>query len=150
MVPFVYRFGYSFLKSVWFFTRPTIAASNCTVINDGAVLLVRHNYGDRQSWRLPGGGVHSKEDPAATIRRELREEVSLEVEDLTEIGYYEIVDDFRLVRLHCFAAVSKTRTIKPDNREIPEAKWFKVDKLPKPMRWGTEELVVKAVSALSR
>lgn len=150
MVPYVYRFGYTLLKSVWFFTRPTISASNCAVINDGAVLLVRHNYGDRESWRLPGGGVHSSEDPGDAIRRELREEVSVEVGDLAEIGYFELVDDFRLVRLHCFAATSKNRIVKVDNREIPEAKWFKVNQLPKPMRWGTEELVVKAVKALGR
>jgi 8-oxo-dGTP pyrophosphatase MutT (NUDIX family) len=150
MAPFVYRFGYLFLKIIWFFTRPTISASNCAVINDGAVLLVRHNYGDRLSWRLPGGGIHQSEDPAAAIRRELREEVALEVGDLRKIGYYELTDDFRLVRLHCFAASAKSRVFKTDGREISEAKWFTVTRLPKPMRWGTEELVVKAVAAIGQ
>jgi 8-oxo-dGTP pyrophosphatase MutT (NUDIX family) len=58
-----------------FLLMPTVAAR----IRDdaGRVLLVRHVEG---RWQLPGGAVDPGESPEAAIRRECREEATIEIE----------------------------------------------------------------------
>ena len=46
---------------------------------DERIALVRFDYPDRSVWAAPGGGVEEGEDDAATLARELREELGLEL-----------------------------------------------------------------------
>ena len=50
------------------------------IFRDAGLLLVRQRRLDRDYWLLPGGGVHFGESLAAGLRRELREELCLEIE----------------------------------------------------------------------
>lgn len=45
------------------------------------VVLVRFDFPDRTVWAAPGGGVEDGEDDAATLARELREELGLELSE---------------------------------------------------------------------
>ena len=58
------------------------AARAVIVDSDGRVLLVRFEFPDRQVWACPGGGLEPGESHEDALRRELREEVGLEVEDV--------------------------------------------------------------------
>ena len=42
---------------------------------DERIALVRFDFPDRTVWAAPGGGVEEGEDDAATLSRELREEL---------------------------------------------------------------------------
>ena len=46
--------------------------------HDGRVLLVQHTYGPRR-WEIPGGGLHRGEEPIDGVRREIREELGVEL-----------------------------------------------------------------------
>jgi 8-oxo-dGTP pyrophosphatase MutT (NUDIX family) len=46
---------------------------------DDRVALVRFEFPDRTVWAAPGGGIEEGEDDAATLTRELREELGLEL-----------------------------------------------------------------------
>ena len=48
------------------------------------VLFVRHTYGDRTPWEMPGGGLRRGEAPEAAVRREMREELGIELVELRE------------------------------------------------------------------
>jgi 8-oxo-dGTP pyrophosphatase MutT (NUDIX family) len=44
---------------------------------DDRIVLVRFDHPDRTVWAAPGGGIEQGEDDAATLARELREELGL-------------------------------------------------------------------------
>ncbi len=94
----------------------------------GQVLLVRHSYGSGQ-WTLPGGGSRKNEDPAVTIRREIREELGFELTDLEKIATFEEVLSGAPHTAHIFAAELSAEPV-PDGREIVEAQFFAHDALP--------------------
>jgi 8-oxo-dGTP pyrophosphatase MutT (NUDIX family) len=54
---------------------------------DGKVLLVRHSYGSG-AWMLPGGLVRRREPFASAARREVREELGIDIEHWTELAVF--------------------------------------------------------------
>ena len=67
---------------VWRLTRPRFTMGVVGVIFNasGHVLLVEHVFHPYLPWGLPGGWVERQEDPAVSLRREMREELALDVE----------------------------------------------------------------------
>jgi 8-oxo-dGTP pyrophosphatase MutT (NUDIX family) len=130
LLRFAYRFGYHVLRVWWLVRRPSKRGVKCVLARDGEILLVRHTYGDEDRWELPGGGVKRGEEPAAAARREVREELGIEVGDWTLLGdLFERVDG-RRDRLFCYSAEIGERRIERDRAEIAEARWFPRDGLP--------------------
>jgi ADP-ribose pyrophosphatase YjhB (NUDIX family) len=71
-----YRLALLLLRGWWVVRRPRSSGVRCIVRNEGAILLVRHSYGDRR-WMLPGGRVRRGEDPITTAGREMRQELDI-------------------------------------------------------------------------
>ena len=101
------------------------------IINDqGEILLVRHTY--REGWHTPGGGVRAGESPLAALRREVLEEVGLELTGppllfCVYLNRWRGLTDFPIL----FVVRSFTGTARPlDAQEIAEIGWFASDKLP--------------------
>lgn len=61
--------------------KATTAASVLFTDSTSRILLVRPAYGDTRRWQLPGGGIDSDlgETPRAAARREVREEIGLDL-----------------------------------------------------------------------
>jgi len=47
---------------------------------EGKILLVEYAFHPKMPWGLPGGWVNRREYPATTVRREIKEELSLDIE----------------------------------------------------------------------
>jgi ADP-ribose pyrophosphatase YjhB (NUDIX family) len=98
------------------------------------VLLVMHTYGPRR-WELPGGGLHRREDPIEGIRREIREELSVELPSPRLVAYGCGSGRQRKRVISVFAAEIDAGDVKPDHKEIERAEWYHLDNLPPRLGW---------------
>lgn len=100
----------------------------------GRILFVRHTYGDRDAWELPGGGVHRDEDDVAAARREAREELGIDLDRWRELGAIDGVWHGARLHLACLVA-DWPGGVAPDRDpvEIAEVGWFALDDPPRPL-----------------
>ena len=111
---------------------PTFSVGAMCIIEraDGRVLFIRHLY--RKRWGLPGGLLERHETPTDAARREVREEVGLEVELVGEpavnvdAGPRRIDIVFRARPLNDADA----DRVRPSSVEVLEARWFPPTELP--------------------
>jgi ADP-ribose pyrophosphatase YjhB (NUDIX family) len=94
----------------------------------GRVLLVRHSYGP-DLWMLPGGGLKRGEAPAAAAAREVREELRCDLTQIEPIATLEETISGAPHTAHVFAARVRG-TLRPDRREVVDARFFALDDLP--------------------
>jgi len=106
-------------------------AVDCIILVDGKVLLI-HRRNPPHGWALPGGFVEYGETVEEAVRREMKEETGLELEDLKQFRVYS--DPSRDPRGHVVSVVFAARGVgKPeagddadryrliDLKDIPEA-----------------------------
>jgi 8-oxo-dGTP pyrophosphatase MutT (NUDIX family) len=131
LVRLAFRVGYRVLRVWWFVARPKQRGVKCVLTRGDRILLVRHTYGDRERWELPGGGVKRRESPREAARREVLEELGVDVGDWTALGdLFERIDRKR-DRLWCFSAeLGDEHSIERDAAEIGAAEWFPRAELP--------------------
>ncbi len=98
--------------------------------DDGALLLVRQAY--RNHWGVPGGLLKRGEDPAAAARREVLEEVGLEIELIGDASVQVDAEPRRvdLVYRARPAVGADPQTVQPCSPEITEVRWFPASELP--------------------
>jgi len=108
-------------------TRFTVTAGAVIFNDKREVLLLKHRFRAGSGWGLPGGFMEQGEQPIDTLRRELREEMGLEIEDVE----FFAARSFRkpkqvevLFRGRANVDV-KSRTI-----EVERAEWFALESLP--------------------
>jgi ADP-ribose pyrophosphatase YjhB (NUDIX family) len=101
------------------------------------VLLTRRE--DFEVWCLPGGAVDPGESLARAAVREVAEESGLAVRLTRLIGIYSHpnLGDYHTLAL--FGAVVTGGTLRPDPREVIEARWFSRTELPGDLLWGQHE-----------
>lgn len=98
--------------------------------NDGAILLVRLSY--RQRWGVPGGLLKRGESTEDAARREVKEEVGLEIELVDQPS---VVVDAEAQRVDVvyrarLAPGQSPDVAAPGSPEILEVRWFLPDELP--------------------
>jgi ADP-ribose pyrophosphatase YjhB (NUDIX family) len=130
------------LRAWWFVRRPRTSAVKC-ILRDGErrVLFVRHTYGNRRRWELPGGGLRRGEQPEPAVRREMREELGVELLDLRPVGRVEVAGSRKRTVLHCFEADAGGAALRLAEAEIAEARWAPVDGPPRPLGPDTAALL---------
>lgn len=116
---------------------------------DGHVLLVRQSY--RRSWGIPGGLLKRGELPEDAARREVLEEVGL---DVRLVGEPAVVVDAPAQRVDLVFRARPAKgadplQVSPQSPEIVEVRWFRSEALPDLQHETSGALVALARSARS-
>lgn len=125
-------------------SHPRFAVTAGAVITDnrGRVLLLKHRFRPGTGWGMPGGFMDEGEQPEATLRRELREEVGLEVEKV-ELFTTRAFNAPRQVEIVFTArAIGETNEL---NFEIQKAAWFSLNELPEELPKDQVQLIKRAL-----
>ena len=124
-------------------TQAKFTVSTAAVItNDkNEVLLLNHALRPFSGWGLPGGFVSPPEQPEEAIRREIREETGIE---LDELKLFRV----RTVRKHVEILFTAKAIGEPsvNSREILELGWFDVDSMPENLSVGQKRLIESILS----
>ena len=126
-------------------SHPRFAVTAGAVIldNAGRVLLLKHRFRPGTGWGMPGGFMQEGEQPEEALRRELREEVGLEVENLELL----ITRAFKVPRqveiVFTARAIGDTNEL---NYEIQKAAWFFPDELPRELPKDQAQIIIRALN----
>jgi 8-oxo-dGTP diphosphatase len=68
--------------------------AGCIIQNiNGEILLLHRNTPARTQWELPGGKIDPGENPKSAAIREVKEELGIDVEIVSEAGRHEFNED---------------------------------------------------------
>jgi len=94
----------------------------------GKILLARRS--DIGWWNLPGGGMEARETVDQALRREVREEVGIEIDIAYLVGVYSKPQKSEVVlTFWCHPTGGTLGT----SDEVSEVGWFAPDALPEPL-----------------
>lgn len=122
--------------------RFTVTAGAIVFNDNGEILLLKHRFRAGSGWGLPGGFLEAGEQPLDALRRELREEIGLEVRDVEVFA----ARSFRKPRqveilFRCRAAGE----VQPQTIEVELAEWFSFNSLPDGLPKDQRRFVERAV-----
>lgn len=146
LLRFAYRVGYWVLRIEGVVLRRPGRGVKCLLTRDGEIVLVRHTYGPRGLWYVPGGRLRRREPVEEAATREMREELGLEGLRWRVLASLQLVVDGRRVRMECVGAEVGEQPLHRDPAEIAEVRYFPVDELPERLRG--EELQVLGLLSL--
>ncbi|MFH9005862.1 NUDIX hydrolase [Streptomyces afghaniensis] len=119
-------------------TRPLILPGAAVIVSDasGSILLLQR--ADTGGWGLPGGFMDTGEALEETARREVKEEVGLDLDDLTLVNvfsgpeqYFRYPNGDQVFNVTTvYAAKAGSQPLCLDPREAAAARFFPVDDLP--------------------
>lgn len=119
----------------------TVSVGAVIVNAENKVLLLDHVLRPKGGWGIPGGFIDPDEQPLDALRREIREETCLELENI-EMQWIRTI--YRHVEIMYFArGVGEARV---NTSEIHSLDWFTADEIPENMTETQKKQVRKILS----
>src|ERR1700750_1308035 len=107
--------------------RFTVTAGAVIFNDHREVLLLKHRFRAGSGWGLPGGFMETGEQPIDALRRELREEIALEVDEVKILAVRSFKKPKQVELLFSARANAHVRS---QTIEVERAEWFTIDALP--------------------
>ena len=111
-------------------TRFTVTAGAVIFNDQKRVLLLKHRFRAGSGWGLPGGFLERGEQPVEALRRELREEIGLELEDVEIFASRSFEKPKQIEILFRARGNVSEANVKPLTMEVERAEWFSIELLP--------------------
>jgi 8-oxo-dGTP diphosphatase len=91
----------------------------------GRVLIAQRPPGKRLAgmWEFPGGKIEAGEAPDAALKRELKEELELDIRPLEDLGKYAHVYDWGAIELHVFRVHALAAPVPTEHIQV--FRWLK-------------------------
>jgi ADP-ribose pyrophosphatase YjhB (NUDIX family) len=131
------RFGVLLTES-----RFTVTVGAVAIDSRNRVLLLHHRFRPGSGWGIPGGFMRPGEQPEEAVRRELREEIGLEIE-VASFAFVRTLQKYRQVEI-IFRCVPKGIPL-PQGFEIDRAEWFDLNSLPDGLSDDQRGLIKRAL-----
>lgn len=127
------------------FSHPRFAVTAGAIVTDsrGRVLLLKHRFRPGSGWGLPGGFIEHGEQPWEALRRELREEIGLEVEQLKLFTVRAFKRPKQVEIVFMAQALGNPEEL---SFEIQEAAWFLPGEFPKELPPDQTALINRALN----
>jgi 8-oxo-dGTP diphosphatase len=130
---------------------PTILVSAGVIIERGRVLLTQRKAGGHLggAWELPGGKVDPGEDPRDALRRELREELGIDVAvgEIVDVTFHRYEEADKAVLLLFFEAARTSRSPEPRAIDVADFEWAGAEGLDPGRFPAADVMVLKKVCA---
>ncbi len=129
--------------------RSLIVAGGCVIVRDAAGRVLLHRRADSGVWDVIGGAMEPGETFEQTARREVHEEIGVELGDLEIIEFYSGQGFFHTYpngdQVYHVGAAFQAREMRgqlqPDKREVAELGLFSLGALPTPLEDGARHLL---------
>ena len=130
------------------FSHPRFAVTAGAIVTDsrGRVLLLKHRFRPGSGWGLPGGFIEQGEQPGEALRRELREEIGLEVAELKLFAVRAFRTPKQVEIVFMGQAMSAIRSPDELSFEIQEAAWFLPGEFPPELPRDQFDLIKRALN----
>ena len=125
--------------------RFTVSAGAIVTDDDGKILLLNHVLRPSSGWGVPGGFIEHGEQPEAGVRREVMEEVGIELQD---VRLHKVRTFGKHIEMMYLARGIGKGTVL--SREITELAWFHIDEMPEEMSLDQHFLIRHALGADER
>lgn len=132
---YLYKLAYFLIRLYWRLAKPITIGVRVLMIQDGAVLLVKHTYDT--GWHMPGGGLKRGETLEEAVRREAREETGAVLEQLHLLGIYSSFYQAKSDHVAVFVSEAFTLNKRTDRAEIEQVQHFPLDAMPPQTSEGT-------------
>lgn len=122
-------------------TQKTFTVSAAAIITNenGEVLLLDHVFRPASGWGIPGGFAVYGEQPENTLKRELREETNLELQDVELVRIRTVHSHIEILFRATSGGTAKV------SREINQAGWFGIDEMPVEMSEAERTNILKFI-----
>jgi 8-oxo-dGTP diphosphatase len=111
----------------------TVVVAAAVMVEGGRVLLTQRKAGTHLAgaWEFPGGKVEAGEDPRDALRRELREEIGVDVSvgDVVEVSFHRYEDADKAVLLLFYEVSRAMGSPDPQALDVADLRWAGRDEL---------------------
>ncbi|HEX6719642.1 MAG TPA: NUDIX domain-containing protein [Pyrinomonadaceae bacterium] len=121
--------------------RFTVTAGAVIFNDEHKVLLLKHRFRAGSGWGLPGGFLEKGEQPIDALRRELREEIGLEVED---VEVWTVRSFKKPQQVELLFRCRANGPAEPQNIEVERAEWFSIESLPEGLPRDQQRFIERA------
>jgi len=126
-------------------TRFTVTAGAIIFNQAGEILVLKHRFRAGSGWGLPGGFLERGEQPIDALRRELREELGLEIDDVEIFAARSFLKPKQVEVLFRGRADGP---VSPRTMEVERAEWFSLDALPEGLPRDQKRFVEQAAKSV--